>query len=179
MCIRPWPEASVKHQSASPGLAGGLRPMPRHVVCISPFPKALDCCCLQNDDLSVTAAVIGVFFFPSYWPALPSVLDFRGEIPSCTCFHSELGASPADGGRGLRQGGVWTSEARELGGGAASRLETGMGRDGLKVSCRRVEPKQCKARACIMLSDLCAVLIQINPAGPAPTAGVLSLAPIF
>lgn len=32
--------------------------MPRSVASISPFPKACYCCCLQNDDLSETAAVV-------------------------------------------------------------------------------------------------------------------------
>lgn len=134
-------KGQLSMRNASPGLAGGLRPTSRSVACIS---KSF-VCCLQNDDLSVTAAVIDVVFFFCFPPIDQpcQVFHFPEEksppASCCTCFHSELGASPADGGRGLRQGGVWTSEARELGGVAARGLETGIVRDGQTEGLHNVE----------------------------------------
>lgn len=95
VCIRPWPEAPVKHQNASPVLAGGLRAMPWSIASISPFPKAFYCCCLQNDDLSETAAVaIDVLSPPPPIDRPCQVFWFSEEksplASCCTGFDSEL-----------------------------------------------------------------------------------------
>lgn len=52
--------------------------MPRSMVL---FPKALFCCCLQNDDLSVTAAVMDVGFFFLLLTGLAKWFGFQRRKP--------------------------------------------------------------------------------------------------
>lgn len=130
VCICPSAEASVKQQKASgcfSWLSRGSRVQKRSLY----FP--------------VSKSFRRVFFcFPAVDPPCQEIL--RGGIPSCSLlhmcapFHSELG-----GGRGLRQGGVWTSDAHELAG-DGRRRGCGPAADG------HSDRKQCKQRSCVMLS---------------------------
>lgn len=45
------------------------------------------------------------------------------------------------------------------------------GRDGAGGELQTDTAKQCNQRACVMMSDVCAVLIQVNPAGTSTYGG--------
>lgn len=81
--------------------------MVRDVACVSSFAEALPRCCLESDDLSVTAAVIDVcvFFFFSSIDRAGQVLQFSEEksppASCCTCFKHRTSLQTRGGGWGV------------------------------------------------------------------------------